>query len=155
MPVVVLDAADLGVSGYESCADLEADEVLKSRLESIRLAAGPMMNLGDVADTTIPKLTMVAPPKEGGSLATRTFIPHRCHDAIGVLGAVSVATAARLSGTRANELAELDDSPIVTLEHPTGTFDARVEMDGEHVRRAGIVRTARKVMDGTVFPRAY
>ena len=155
MPVVVIDAAELGVSGYESCADLESNQELKSRLESIRLAAGPMMNLGEVTDTTIPKMTLVAPPKEGGSLSTRTFIPHRCHTAIGVLGAVSVATAARLPGTPANELAELDESSIVTLEHPTGTFDTLVEMDRGQVTRAGIVRTARKLMDGTVYPRSY
>lgn len=154
MPAVVMKAEDLGVTGYESCVDLEADETLRSRLETIRLEAGRLMNLGDVTDTTIPKLTMVAPPKSGGAVSTRTFIPHRCHQAIGVLGAVSVATACLLAGTPASEVAAVD-SPVITLEHPTGTFDARVELDGHEVLRAGIVRTARKLMDGTVYPRSY
>ena len=115
------------------------------------------MGLGDVRATTVPKLTLVAPPRAGGALATRTFIPHRCHDAIGVLGAVSVATAALLPEGPAAEVARLDGSDVVTVEHPTGTFDAAVALarrDGSVVvERAGIIRTARKLMDGVVFPR--
>lgn len=157
MPVVVMSAADLGVTGYESCADLEADAGLRDRLEQLRLAAGPRMNLGDVTATTVPKLTLVAAPRAGGSLCTRTFIPHRCHDAIGVLGAVSVATAALLARGPAAEVAKLDGSGTVTIEHPTGTFEAAVDLatgkGTTSVERAGIIRTARKLMDGTVFPR--
>jgi len=159
MPVVVLRAADLGITGYETCAELEANEDLRTALERVRVAAGPLMGLGDVRSTTVPKLTLVAPPQATGALATRTFIPHRCHDAIGVLGAVSVATAALLPGGPAAEVARLDGSDTVTLEHPTGTFDAAVVLapgaDGGPpvVERAGILRTARKLMDGLVFPR--
>jgi 4-oxalomesaconate tautomerase len=158
MPVVVMAAESLGVSGYETCSELEGNGVLRVQLERIRMRAGELMGLGDVSDTTIPKLTMVAPPQAGGAVSTRTFIPHRCHEAIGVLGAVSVATACLLPGSPAHDLAELDHGPIVTIEHPSGTFDARVELDlgpEPTVRRAGIVRTARKLMDGTVFPRSY
>jgi 4-oxalomesaconate tautomerase len=157
MPVVVLRASDLGVTGHEPCRELEANQALRDTLERVRLAAGPLMRLGDVAATTVPKLTIVAPPANGGSLATRTFIPHRCHDAIGVLGAVSVATAALLPEGPAAEVAELDGGDTVTVEHPTGTFEAAVDLtvvDGAPVvERAGIIRTARKLMDGTVFPR--
>jgi 4-oxalomesaconate tautomerase len=162
MPVVVMRAGDLGVSGYESCDDLEGNDRLRSQLERIRLIAGELMNLGDVSDTTIPKLTFVAPPTNGGHLATRTFIPHRCHEAIGVLGAVSVATAALLPGAPANEFisgSQVEQgSGTIRLEHPTGFFDALVvastdALGGVTVARAGIVRTARKLMDGTVFPR--
>jgi 4-oxalomesaconate tautomerase len=160
MPVVILRAADLGITGHETCAELEADTTLRETLERVRLAAGPLMNLGDVAGTTVPKLTLVAAPHAGGAIATRTFIPHRCHDAIGVLGAVSVATAALLPEGPAAEVAELgnaDGGGVVTIEHPTGTFDAAVDLalvDGVPVvERAGIIRTARKLMDGTVFPR--
>ena len=169
MPVVVFAASAVGVSGYESCADLESNTTLRTKLEAIRLEAGRRMNLGDVSDTTVPKLTMVAPPRDGGHLCTRTFLPHRCHEAIGVLGAVSVATAALLPGSPANQLASnLESDPadgtaktdgmVVTLEHPTGTFDAVVSADVDadgnvSVERAGIIRTARKLMDGTVFPR--
>ena len=171
MPAVVMRAADLGVSGYEDCATLEADAALRTRLEEIRLAAGPLMGLGDVGAATVPKLTLVAPPRTGtGDICTRTFIPHRCHDAIGVLGAVSVATAVLMRGTVGSEvlrpIADTGHSSaaasgthrVITLEHPTGTFDAAVAIttgpDGRlTVERAGIIRTARKLFDGVVFPR--
>lgn len=159
MPVVVMRADALGLTGYETCADLEADEGLRSRLEAIRLDAGKLMNLGDVTETTVPKLTMVAPPREGGALCTRTFIPHRCHEAIGVLGAVSVATAALLPGSPSNEVLVGGTDGSVVLEHPTGTFEAAVAFKNQDgvpvVERAGIIRTARKLMDGVVFPREY
>jgi 4-oxalomesaconate tautomerase len=155
MPVVVMRADALGVSGHETCAELEANMDLRARLETIRMEAGKLMGLGDVSETTIPKMTLVAPPRDGGSLATRTFIPHRCHQAIGVLGAVSVATACLLPETPASEVAEMGDpNGVVRLEHPTGTFDARVELNGRDVVRAGIIRTARKLMDGIVYPRS-
>ena len=151
MPVVVMRADAVGITGYEDCARLEANMELRERLDEIRLEAGPLMNLGDVSATTVPKLTMVAPPRQGGDLSTRTFIPHRCHQAIGVLGAVSVAAAALLDGSPANEMLDHDGGPVITLEHPSGTFDAVVDSGG----RSGIVRTARKLMDGDVFPRGY
>jgi 4-oxalomesaconate tautomerase len=159
MPVVILRAGDLGVTGHETCAELEAHDALRETLERVRLAAGPLMNLGDVAATTVPKLTLVAAPRAGGTIATRTFIPHRCHEAIGVLGAVSVGTAALLPSGPAAEVADLGTAGggVVTIEHPTGTFDAAVDLslvDGVPVvERAGIIRTARKLMDGAVFPR--
>lgn len=154
MPVAVMRADALGVTGYEDCSELDSNRELRSLLEEVRVEAGRLMGLGDVSDATIPKMTMVAPPKAEGSVSTRTFIPHKCHDAIGVLGAVSVATACLLEGTPANAVSEIESS-LVTLEHPTGTFEARVELDGREVRRAGIVRTARKLMDGIAYPRSY
>jgi 4-oxalomesaconate tautomerase len=157
MPVVVMRAEDVGVTGYEEPAELEANGDLRAIIERIRLVAGPMMNLGDVTSATVPKLTLVAPPREGGALSTRTFIPHRCHDAIGVLGAVSVATAALLPGSPAADVAKVGDGETIVVEHPTGTFDVVVDarmVDGSlRVDRSGIVRTARLLMDGTVFGR--
>ena len=159
MPVVLLRAADVGVAGHESCQELEALPHLRERLATVRAEAGPLMGLGDVSQTTIPKLTLVAPPAGSGTVTTRTFIPHRCHSSIGVLGAVSVATACLLPGSIAEEFVELGKDPSeVVLEHPTGIFTATVALatDTEGrptVERAGIVRTARKLMDGRVFPR--
>lgn len=155
MPVIVVNAADVGADGYADPAELEANTNVREQIERIRLLAGPMMGLGDVRQLTVPKVTLVAPPRAGGSLCTRTFIPHRCHDAIGVLGAVSVATAALLPGTPAAAVSALPVDGTVVVEHPTGTFDVGVEMatvDGlVTVQRSGIIRTARKLMDGTVF----
>lgn len=158
MPVVVLPAAAMGITGHETCDELEANAQLRARLERIRLEAGQRMGLGDVEHMTVPKMTMVAAPRHGGTLATRTFIPHRCHDAIGVLGAVSVATATVLSGTPAAELAGPRDGDTIALEHPTGNFAAVVALtentgDSPSVARAGILRTARNLMDGQVFAR--
>lgn len=162
MPVVILRAEDVGIVGNESPADLNANDILRAKLESVRLQAGDLMNLGDVSDTTIPKMTMVSAPTQGGALNTRTFIPHKCHDAIGVLGAVSVATAIRIPGTVAAGVAtNLSDPQVTTVEHPTGTFDAAVTVINKDtqgdtgtisVKRSGIVRTARKLMQGTAFP---
>ena len=160
MPVVVLRAADLGVEGDETPTELEDNARLRERLESIRLHAGPMMALGDVTDTTVPKLTMVSPPTAGGDISTRTFIPHRCHEAIGVLGAVSVATAALLPGAPAAGMLRpgAGADGTITCEHPTGSFTAAIDIDATgaspEVRRAGIIRTARVLMDGTVYPRS-
>lgn len=159
MPVVVMRASDVGITGAETPAELEADTRLRALLESIRLQAGPLMRLGDVETTTVPKLTMVAAPAGRGDIATRTFIPHRCHDAIGVFGAVSVATAALLPGSPAASVvrAGAGSDGTIVCEHPTGSFTASVDVDTSgaepFVRRAGIVRTARKLMDGVTFPR--
>ena len=159
MPVVVVRASDLGVTGYESREDLDADEALKERLESIRLQAGPLMNLGDVEDKSVPKMTLVAPPRGGGAIATRTFIPHRCHASIGVLGAVSVATACMIPGSTAHALARMadGDEKLVAVEHPSGEtsvmMDVAIDNGTLEVRRAAVLRTARKLFEGLVFPR--
>ncbi len=154
MPVVVMRGADLGISGDESREALDADEALKAKLESIRLQVGPMMNLGDVSAKTVPKMTMVSAPKAGGVVSTRTFIPHRCHASIGVLGAVSVATACALPGSPVASLAQLPEgrSKRMPIEHPIGASTILVELDdGGEVESAAVLLTARKLFDGLVF----
>jgi 4-oxalomesaconate tautomerase len=154
MPVVILRAADFGKTGSESKTNLDKDAELKKKIEAIRLAAGPMMGLGDVADRTFPKMCLVAPPQDGGMIATRSFIPHDCHAAIGVFAAVSVATACMLPGSICDGIAEVPagERKICGIEHPTGTFVTSVKAGANGtVERAGIIRTARKLFDGTVF----
>ena len=154
MPCVVLRAADAGIAGTESRAALEADEALKIRLERLRLACGPLMNLGNVVAKTVPKMTLVSAPQQGGAIATRTFIPHRCHATIGVLGAVSVATACLLPGSPAAALADLPPGNPKTLaiEHPSGETSVIAALDDDgSIASAAILRTANKLMDGTVF----
>jgi len=156
MPCVLLRAADMGIAGDEAPADLEANADLRARLEAIRLKAGPMMNLGDVAEKSVPKMTMVSKARRGGAISTRTFIPHRCHKTIGVLGAVSVATACLIKGAVGNDLAVLPEGEekVLSIEHPTGemTVVGHIDLDGT-VSRAEVLRTARKLFDGIVFPR--
>ncbi len=155
MPCVILRASDMGISGAENPAELEANEQLRSRLEAIRLKAGPMMNLGDVSEKSVPKMTMISAPRSGGAISTRTFIPHRCHKTIGVLGAVSVATACLTSGAVGSDLAVIPDGEQkdLSIEHPTGELTVVGYLDVHGlVARAEVLRTARKLMDGYVFP---
>ena len=155
MPCVVLNAADFGIRGDETPAELEANSELRKRVEAIRLKAGPLMNLGDVKEKSVPKMTLVSPPRQGGAISTRTFIPHRCHAAIGVLGAVSVATACLLPDGPAARLAQVPDGSrkSISVEHPTGEFTVIADLDANgEVVSAGVLRTARKLADGVVFP---
>jgi 4-oxalomesaconate tautomerase len=156
MPVAIVAASALGVSGYETPADLEANTELCQRVEPFRLKAGFLMGLGDVAATTVPKVCLVAPPAGDGSLATRMFIPHRVHTSIGVLAAITVATAAEIEGSIAAAVYRPVED-VVRLEHPTGWFDTVVEVTtgptGVQIGRSAIVSTARLLLDGTVYPR--
>jgi len=153
MPVVLLRAADLGCSGYESPAELDMNEQLKARLESIRLQAGPCMNLGDVRQRNVPKLCLIAPPRQGGALSTRTFIPHRCHSAIGVFGAVSVGSACLLEGSVAQGLAVTGVGALqrLSIEHPSGEFSVEYRLENGAVVGCGLIRTARALFDGRVL----
>jgi 4-oxalomesaconate tautomerase len=152
MPVVVLRAADLGLTGRESPTELNADEGLKARLESIRLQAGPRMNLGDVSARTVPKMSLIAEPFAGGAISSRTFIPHTCHASIGVFGAVSVASACLLQGSVAAGLAQVPEGERlnVSVEHPSGEFTVEIRRDNGAITGCGLLRTARLLFDGDV-----
>lgn len=155
MPCVIMGALALGVSGTETREELEANAALVARVEAIRLQAGPMMSLGDVSEASVPKMILVLPPKDGGVINTRSFIPHRVHASIGVFAAVSVATACTLTDTPAARLAVLTEAVReFSIEHPTGAMDVLIERNADgDVIGAGTLRTARKLFDGIVFPR--
>ncbi|MBK4998125.1 4-oxalomesaconate tautomerase [Pseudomonas sp. S31] len=152
MPVVLLRAEDLGISGHEPCAVLDADNALKARLESIRLQLGPRMNLGDVSQRNVPKMCLLSAPRNGGAINTRSFIPHRCHASIGVFGAVSVATACLVQGSIAQALActATGDAQRLSVEHPSGEFTVEIAMRDGAIHGCGLVRTARLLFDGQV-----
>jgi 4-oxalomesaconate tautomerase len=154
MPCVVMKAADVGITGYEDRDSLDANTELKAKVEAIRLAVGERMNLSDVRDKSVPKMMLLAPPRNGGAVTVRSFIPHRAHATIGVLGAVSVATACLIPGSPAAEVAVIPDGKTKTLsvEHPTGEMSCVLEVDDAgNVISAALLRTARKLMDGVVF----
>jgi 4-oxalomesaconate tautomerase len=156
MPIVLIKAEDVGCTGYETREQLNADNRLKAALESIRLQVGPRMNLGDVREKVVPKMTLIAKPVSGGIIHTRSFIPHVCHAAIGVLAAVSVATACVIPGTVANSLAVLPQkSETYSVEHPSGEFSVNLEIDYSgaqpQVHKAGLLRTARLLSRGEVM----
>ncbi|MCW1932833.1 4-oxalomesaconate tautomerase [Pararhodobacter zhoushanensis] len=155
MPCVIMAASDFGMTGQESREEMEANSALKERLEKIRLQVGPMMNLGDVTEKSVPKMTLVSPAQNSGAINTRSFIPHRCHASIGVFAAVSVATACTLEGSPAARLAVIPGDGRYQIEHPTGAAEVLIETDADGaVTGAGTLRTARKLFDGRVFPRA-
>jgi 4-oxalomesaconate tautomerase len=148
----------LGVTGYEPVAELATNAGLNERVQSLRLQAGKLMGLGDVTDLSVPKTTLVSAPRTGGTICTRTFIPVRLHASIGVLGAITVATALLAGGTGAELAAFPPEGRVVDVEHPTGHLQVEVDLDASvsppRVRSAGVIRTARKLFDGTVFPPA-
>lgn len=156
MPCVVFKAEAVGATGYESREELESEAFaeMRARIEAIRLAAGPLMNLGDVKEKSVPKMMLVAPPANGGAVTVRSFIPHRAHATIGVLGAVSVATACLVKGSPAAEVASIPDgtTKMLSVEHPTGEMSCVLTVnDAGEVETAALLRTARKLMDGVVF----
>jgi 4-oxalomesaconate tautomerase len=154
MPIVVMRAADFGLSGQETRDEIEAMAAVKARVEAIRLQAGPLMGLGDVAEASVPKMTLVSAPANGGAISTRSFIPKRVHASVGVFAAVSAATACLLPGSPAAAMAVIPADGRFRIEHPTGAAEVFLDIGptGE-VRGAGTIRTARKLMEGFVFPR--
>ena len=156
MPLVMFKASDVGRTGYESVAELNADTALKTRIEALRIQTGHLMGLGDVTTKNYPKMTLIAAPRDGGSLCTRSFIPHVCHDAIGVLAAVTVGTACVLKGSVCDGVAVMHDgnTQVVSVEHPTGEFSVELGLDPtdpQKVTRAALLRTARLIMRGEVM----
>ena len=154
MPCVVMLAEAVGATGYEDRDTLDNAADVKAKIEAIRLQAGPMMNLGDVAEKSVPKMMLVAPPRHGGAVTVRSFIPKRAHATIGVLGAVSVATACLIEGSPAAEVAVVPEGArkLLSVEHPTGEMSCVLTVDDAGaVRTAALLRTARKLMDGKVF----
>jgi 4-oxalomesaconate tautomerase len=157
MPMVVLRAADFGKSGYEAPADLNSDQELKTRLEAIRIQAGERMGLGDVRSKVVPKMTLIAPPQGGGHVMTRTFIPHKCHSAIGVLMAVTVGTACILPDSVAHEIVRRQDGATqrLSIEHPSGEFSVEFQVEhsggGLKVMRSSLIRTARALFRGELL----
>jgi 4-oxalomesaconate tautomerase len=135
---------------------LNADAELKTRIERLRIASGHAMKLGDVTGKNYPKMTLIAAPRAGGSICTRSFIPHVCHEAIGVLAAVTMATACVLDGSITQGIAAVPEGNIkkISVEHPTGEFSVEIEVDPtnpQNVMRAALLRTARLLMRGEVM----
>jgi len=157
MPLVMFKASDVGRTGYESVAEMNADTELKTKIEALRLQVSRLMGLGDVSQKNYPKMTLIAPPQNGGAITTRSFIPHVCHDAIGVLAAVTVGTACVLEGSVCDGVAVMPSglAKNVSVEHPTGEFSVALQTEpaldlpgGQLVKQAALLRTARLLMRG-------
>ena len=157
MPMILMPAEQLGKTGHETAAELDADKELLARMEAIRRKAGIMMGMGEVSNMVVPKIGLLAPPRHGGTIASRYFVPYSCHKAHAVTGTVCVASACAIPGTVANRIAPLAAAPqgIVKIEHPSGmiAIDLDVELDQPQplIRRAALIRTARRIFDGRVY----
>jgi 2-methylaconitate cis-trans-isomerase PrpF len=156
MPMMLLRARDVGITGYEGRKEIDGNKELLARIEKIRLEAGRRMGFGDVSDKVIPKVGLLAPPRDGGTIASRYLTPHALHAAHAVTGGACVSTACALEGTVANELAVLGagNPRDIRIEHPSGVLDLRLQTEGTGPTMkavVGTVRTARPIMRGEVL----
>lgn len=156
MPMVLIKAESVGRTAYESVADLNQDTTLKTIIEELRLKASLKMGLGDVKDKNFPKMCLLNKPINGGAIHTRCYIPHVCHEAIGVLAAVTVATACVLPGTVTEGLTDIDNNvgKMLAIEHPSGEFSVELKVDSSDrtkILSASLLRTARVLMKGELY----
>lgn len=152
MPMILVRAANVQRTAYESVEELNSDGELKAILEKLRLTASLKMGLGDVSAKNYPKMCLLNAPVDGGAVHTRCFIPHVCHEAIGVLAAVTIATACVMKGSVADGLAVAGNPASLSIEHPSGEFSVALETDGNgKVNGAALIRTARNIMRGEVM----
>ena len=156
VPMVIVSAAALGKTGYESKAELDPDAQLIARLEKIRIEAGKRMGLGDCSKLVIPKPVLVAAPRAGGTIASRDFVPFNCHATSSVTGSMALAAACLMPGTVANQLAKLKGAgrQIVGIEHPGGTLEVELlarQVGGKfEMQEANLLRTCRKLFEGQI-----
>lgn len=150
MPMMLLDARDVGLDGAETPAEIDANTALFERIERMRLEAGRRMGLGDVTGSVIPKVGLLSPPRKGGTITSRYLVPDSCHRSHSATGALCVAAASRVEGTVAFDLAARDGA-VVTIEHPGGKIPIALTAKDGAVTRAEFVRTARRIFEGAVL----
>ncbi len=157
MPTMFVRAEALGKTGYESAAELDADKAFMERMESIRRKAGVLMGMRDVSKGVTPKVALLAKAAQGGTIATRYFVPDACHKALAVTGTVCLASACAIPGTLASQIAKVPAAPqgVIEIEHPSGKIAIDLDVDfsngKQDMRRAALIRTARRVFEGRVL----
>jgi 2-methylaconitate cis-trans-isomerase PrpF len=157
MPTVFVRAEAFGKTGYETAEALDADKAFMQRLEALRRKAGTLMGMGDVSKGVTPKFALLAKPQQGGTIAIRYFVPDACHKALAVTGTVCLASACAIPGTLASQIAKVKPAPqgIIEIEHPSGKIAIDLDADftdgRQELRRAALIRTARRVFEGSVL----
>ena len=158
MPIMIARAEDFGLTGYETQAELDENKAFFARAEAMRMKAGELMGLGDVSQSVAPKMALLAPPKAGGTISARYFMPWTCHPTMAVTGAQCLAACTLTPGTVAEGLPQglSGTSPEhVLIEHPMGEIEVVVSFDrtddGIDLRSAGLVRSARLLARGELM----
>ena len=152
MPMVLMRASDLMLSGDELPGEIDANSALLRQIEAIRIVAGERMGLGDVTDHVIPKIGLLSAPRRGGTLTSRYLVPDRCHSSHAVTGALCVATATRIEGSIAAQVAARVLADQISIEHPSGTIEVALAADASgQIASASLVRTARRVFEGNLL----
>lgn len=157
MPICIARAADFGLTGYETIEELDANRDFYARMEPLRIEAGRRMGMGDVSKSVTPKFAILAPPRNGGTVTARYFMPWNCHPTMAVTGAQCLASCVLTPGTVAEGLfTPPEGSPaLVLIEHPGGAIDVTVDYetgpDGFVLKSAGLLRTARLLARGEVM----
>ncbi|MGI9373584.1 MAG: 4-oxalomesaconate tautomerase [Hyphomicrobiales bacterium] len=157
MPMCIARAEDFGLTGYETQAELDANKALFEKFEPIRIEAGERMGLGDVTKSVVPKFAVLAPAKNDGSVCARYFMPWKCHPSMAATGGICIASCVSAPGTIAANIADPSErGPIaITIEHPMGQMEINLAFDNDggqfNLHSAGVLRTARKVMEGNLF----
>jgi len=156
MPVILMRAEAFGKTGYETANELDADRELFNRMEATRIEAGRLMGMGDVSQAVVPKMGLIAKARHGGTISSRFFVPYACHKAHPVTGTVCIASACAIPGTVAAQIAPLPPAPqgMIRIEHPSGMIIIDLDVDftngKQELRRAALVRTARRIFEGKV-----
>lgn len=157
VPMMIMRAADIGKTGYETAAELDADKAFFARIEAMRRIAGERMGLGDVTGKVVPKVAILSESRNGGTISARYFVPHKTHAAFAVTGGLCVSSCVAVPGTVAEGLArgEITDDCVIVIEHPRGVFEVALSLDRSgnsvEILSGGVLRTARKLMQGNVF----
>ena len=151
VPMIWFRAEELGLAGNETKAELD-DPALLERMEACRLIASERMGLGDARGRVVPKMGIASAPRNGGHITSRYFVPQECHPTHAVTGSINVSVAATTPGTVVAEAstAEAYANGVFTLEHPVGSIDVTLTYEGETFKKAGVVRTAKKIMSGHI-----
>ena len=157
MPMVIMRAADMGITGYETKAELDANTDLIARFEKIRMEAGRRMGLGDVTGKVVPKVGLISAPRNGGTITSRYFVPTNCHPTHAVTGGICVATCCVMNGTVADGLSVVKQTAEerIIIEHPSGELHVELGVDGHDTDMkfafGGILRTARPLFEGNIL----
>ena len=175
-PIVLVRAEDLGLTGTELPAQVDAERAVSARLEAIRGAACVKMGFaGNLADATenspaVPKVGFVSASQdytdisgkqvsgENMDICARVISVFKCHKACPLTAASAISVAAAVPGTVVHELARQTEPGRVRIGHPSGVMTMFPYLDNgakplDEIRVSGVAvqRTARRIMDGTVY----